>query len=114
MRINDITTWCGVLCLLLLAIAATAANQDKSAVQFPASIKVAEMPPEEIPSGTCENSYSGYLEIAEHGRLKNKDFTAQQIGDYVKKRLSEGYSLSLYPQISGRVFSIQTCQIKKR
>jgi len=31
----------------------------------------------------------------------------------VKKRLSEGYSLSLYPQTSGRLFIIETCQSKK-
>jgi hypothetical protein len=79
----------------------------------PRKISVTELPPESIPVGTCKESYSGYLEIQEHGKTKNVNLTSPQIGDYVKKRLSEGYSLSLYPQASGRLFVFEICQSKK-
>jgi hypothetical protein len=82
-------------------------------VKLPSNIYATEFPPESIPSGTCRESYSGYLEISEDGKIKNRDFTSQQIGDYVKKRLSEGYSLSLYPQASGRLFVFETCESQK-
>jgi hypothetical protein len=78
----------------------------------PAKISVNELPPEPFPDATCKQSYSGYLEVREHGKAKNVNLTPQEIGDYVKKRLSEGYSLSLYPQISGRFFIIETCLAK--
>jgi len=80
--------------------------------QVPKVSSVSELPPEQIPAGTCQHSYSGYLEIPEHKKVKNTNFTAQDIGDYVKKRLSEGYILSLYPQASGRLFVIETCTAK--
>lgn len=76
-------------------------------------ITVTELPPEAIPTGKCKESYSGYLEIPEHGRTKNKNFTPQQIGQYVNKRLGEGYSLELYSQVSGRLFIIERCQTSK-
>jgi hypothetical protein len=77
---------------------------------MPTKASVAELPPEPIPAGTCQKSYSGYLEITEHGKVKDTNLTLQQIGEYVKKRLSEGYSLSLYAQASGRLFVFETCQ----
>jgi|HubBroStandDraft_4_1064222.scaffolds.fasta_scaffold275914_2 hypothetical protein len=75
----------------------------------PLTISVGELPPEKIPPGTCKESYSGYLEIDEHGRTKDTNLGDQEIGGYVKKRLGEGYSLALYPQASGRLFVIETC-----
>ena len=75
-------------------------------------VSVSELPPEPIPAGTCKRSYSGYLEIYKRGKAKDTDLTSQQIGDYIKQRLSEGYSLSLYPQASGRLFVIETCPAK--
>jgi hypothetical protein len=81
--------------------------------QLPKVSGVTETPPEPIPAGTCQKSYSGYLEVQENGKAKDMDLTPQQIGDYVKKRLSEGYSLSLYPQASGRFFVFEICQSKK-
>jgi hypothetical protein len=80
---------------------------------LPQKISIAEVPPEPIPAGSCKESYSGYLEISDHGKPKGMDLTPQQIGSYVKKRLNEGYSLSMYPQASGRLFVIETCQFKK-
>jgi hypothetical protein len=75
-------------------------------------VSVSELPPEPIPVGTCKKSYSGYLEVDEHGNAKDTNLTSKQIGNYVKQRLSEGYSLSLYPQASGRLFVIETCAAK--
>ena len=85
----------------------------ESPAQLPSAVKVTETPPEAIPVGTCQHSYSGYLEVQENGKVKVMNLTSPQIGDYVKKRLNEGYSLSLYPQASGRLFIIETCQSKK-
>ena len=81
--------------------------------KLPQKISVTELTPEPIPAGTCKKSYSGYLEVPDHGKAKSTNFTSQQVGDYVKKRLSEGYSLSLYPQASGRLFIIENCQTEK-
>jgi hypothetical protein len=94
----------------LLLLSSLAVSQEP---KFPQKISVEETPPEPIPTGTCKASYSGYLEITEHGEVKDTNLSSQQIGDYVKKRLGEGYSLSLYPQASGRFFVFETCQSKK-
>jgi hypothetical protein len=75
-------------------------------------VSVSEVPPEPFPAGTCKESYSGYLEVKEHGKSKDANLSGQQIGDYVKRRLGEGYSLALYPQASGRLFVIETCLAK--
>jgi hypothetical protein len=96
---------------LILLLASLSFSEE---MKWPQKISVRELPPEPIPAGTCKESYSGYLEVPENGKVKNRDFTSQQIGDYVKKRLSEGYSLSLYPQVSGRLFVFETCESVKR
>ena len=95
--------------LAIILLLSFAASQETKA---PTKVSVAELPPEPIPAGTCKDSYSGYLEISEHGKPKNTNFSSQQIGDYVSERLSKGYSLSLYPQVSGRLFVIETCIAK--
>lgn len=95
--------------LVALLMSALAFSQESKS---PKVSGVAEAPPEPIPAGTCKQSYSGYLEFQEHGKAKNTNLTSQEIGNYVKKRLSEGYSLSLYPQASGRLFVIETCAAK--
>ena len=77
------------------------------------TIHITELPPDPIPAGTCKESYSGYLEISDHGKIKNTNLTPQQIGSYIKKRLGEGYSLELYPQASRRLFIIETCRTEK-
>ena len=78
----------------------------------PTKVSVSELPPEAFPPATCKESYSGYLEVRERGKTKDKNLTPQQVGEYVKKRLSDGYSLSLFPQASGRFFVIETCLAK--
>jgi len=99
-----------IFCAALLALAALTLPAQEPNNSQPT---VTELPPEGIPHGTCKNSYSGYLEVQEHGKAKDVNLSTQQLGGYVKKRLSEGYSLSLYPQTSGRLFIIETCQSKK-
>jgi len=94
--------------LLIFGFLAQAAPE-QSKPKIP-TVSVSELPPEQIPAGTCKESYSGYLEITQDGLTKNTNLSAQQIGDYVKKRLGDGYSLSLYPQASGRLFVIENCQ----
>jgi hypothetical protein len=104
------------VCVLAIAVGGlfTQAQAPASPQPINAQITVSELPPEEIPVGSCKESYSGYLEVREHGKIKNKNLTPQQIGEYVEKRLGKGYSLSLYPQASGRLFVIETCQSAKR
>jgi len=71
------------------------------------SISVQELPPEPIPHGTCSQGHSGYLGVESSGRSR---LTEQEIGEYVRQQLKEGYSVKLYPQASGRIFSIATCE----
>jgi hypothetical protein len=75
-------------------------------------ISANELPPEPIPAGACKHSYSGYLETNEHNKARDTNLTSKQIGEYVKQRLGEGYTLALYPQVSGRIFVIETCPVK--
>jgi hypothetical protein len=97
------------LAILLLLSSLTFSQEPK----LPQKISVAELPPELIPAGSCKESYSGYLEVQDQGKAKATNLTSQQIGNYVKKRLSEGYSMELFPQASGRLFIIETCRTEK-
>lgn len=91
--------------ILALATATMAIPQERP------TITVKELPPEAIPAGTCTESLSGYLGVEKNGKTTST-YTPKQIGDYVAKRLSQGYSVTLYPQPNGRVFAIATCQSK--
>ena len=71
------------------------------------TIHVRELPPEEIPRGTCAAGHSGYLGVEASGRFT---LTNEEIGGYVTQQIKEGYSLKLYPQTSGRIFAIATCE----
>jgi len=93
---------------LVIAVAAVAADPPQS------SISVRELPPEAIPAGTCTKSVSGHLEFKNGSKTQNTNVTAKQIGEYVADRLKAGYSLAMYPQVSGRVFVIETCESAKR
>jgi hypothetical protein len=70
-------------------------------------ISVRELPPEAIPHGSCTQGHSGYLGVEVSSRFK---LSGEEIGKYVLEQLKEGYSLQLYPQASGRIFSIATCE----
>jgi hypothetical protein len=52
-----------------------------------ANIHVRELPPEDIPHGTCTEGNSGYLGVESTGRFK---LTEQEIGTYVARQLKEG------------------------
>lgn len=98
------------LALLGMAVLFAQQNKPQSGTEVsPPKVSVSELPPEPIPPAICKQSYSGYLEIAKHRKVKDTNLTSQQIGNYVKQRLSEGYILSLYPQTSGRLFVIESC-----
>jgi hypothetical protein len=79
--------------------------------QQAANISVRELPPEQIPRGTCTESFSGYLGIEGGGGEQSRfNPSEQEIGRYIAKRMRQGYSLWLYPQASGRIFSIARCE----
>jgi hypothetical protein len=78
---------------------------------FPA-VTVKELPPEAIPSGPCTESQAGYLGFTKAGKEKTR-LTDKQIGEYVRVRLSQGYSVSLYPQVSGKIYAVATCESSK-
>jgi hypothetical protein len=92
--------------VLVLTLAAIADEEPKT------TITVTELPPEAFPAGTCTETSSGYLVIKKGGK-ESSTLTPEQIGTFVAKRLSEGYSVFLYPQISGRIFSITKCESPK-
>lgn len=81
--------------------------------QSPLTITVKELPPEPFPSGTCTTDRSGYIGITNNGKEETR-LTDAQLGEYVRVRLSQGYSVALYPQISGKIFAIATCESVKR
>jgi hypothetical protein len=72
-------------------------------------ITIKELPPEAIPSGTCTESQAGYLGFTKAGKEQTR-LTDKQIGEYVRVRLTQGYSVSLYPQVSGRIYAVATCE----
>lgn len=76
-----------------------------------ATVKV--LPPEPFPVGTCETDASGYLATTKSGETETH-LTDKQLGEYVRIRLSQGYSVALYPQVSGKIFVIATCESSKR
>jgi hypothetical protein len=98
----------GVIALLLLFSSLTF-SQDLSKLH----ISVKELPPEPFPVGTCKADESGYLGITKAKKEETR-LTDKQLGEYVRVRLSQGYSVALYPQVSGKVFAIATCESAKR
>jgi len=69
-----------------LAVAAIAQTDSRSTV----SIK--ELPPEAIPGGTCTESQAGFLGIVGNDGKERTKLTAQEIGEYASKRLSDCHS----------------------
>lgn len=74
-------------------------------------ISVREVPPEPFPPGSCTHSYSGagYLHIEGDSKEPYR-LSKEQIGEYILSRLGQGYSVTLYPQASGRIFSVTNCE----
>jgi hypothetical protein len=89
-------------CVLLCAL-----TQDSNHPRPTVTVK--ELPPEAIPVGTCREDASGPLFVINNGK-EDYHLTDRQLGEYVRVRLSQGYSVSLYPQVSGKIFAIATCE----
>jgi hypothetical protein len=70
------------------------------------TVTVKELPPEAIPTGPCVESIAGFLGVVGMGQKERTKLTAEEIGTYVSKRLAEGYSVTLYPQVSGKIFAV--------
>ena len=92
---------------MLAVITAAVAGQPQT------TVTVTELPPEAIPAGTCTASNSGYLGIVGKDKKERTKLTDQEIGEYLRKKLAEGYSVTLYPQASGKMFTVQTCHPTK-
>ena len=95
--------------LILLLLPALAFPQE---YKMP-KISVSELPPEAIPTGTCTQSNAGYLGIVQKDKTERTTLTDREIGEYIRKKLAEGYSVMLYPQASGKIFTFQTCHSAK-
>jgi len=101
--------WQGHFCAVLLTAFLTVPtlSQEPQTQDSAPKITVKMVPPEAIPAGTCKESKSGYLGIeGKDDAVPNE----QQIGEYVKERLAQGYSVTLYPQASGRIYVIAHCE----
>jgi hypothetical protein len=97
-----------------IAVIALAASMMAFAAPKPQStVTVTEVPPEPIPTGTCTAPLTGYLGIVEKDGKERTKLTDREIGEYVRKSLAEGYSVALYPQASGKMFTVQTCHPAK-
>ena len=77
------------------------------------TIVIKQLPPEAFPSGSCSESEVGFLGVIEAGQKERTKLSAEEIGRYVSKRLSEGYSVTLHPQVSGRIYAIADCHSTK-
>jgi len=73
-------------------------------------VTITELPPEQVPAGTCVAGNAGFLGVVERDDHERTDLTNAEIGGWVKNKLKEGYSVMLYPQKSGRIYSITKCE----
>jgi hypothetical protein len=96
-----------------VAVLVLAVITGDTAGQLRTSVSVIELPPEVIPAGACTGSPSGYLGVVEKDKTERTKLTDQEVGQYVRKSLAEGYSVTLYPQASGRIFVKATCHPTK-
>ncbi len=99
--------------LRIAAIAAVLAGTALAQNNGYPTVSVSELPPEAIPAGTCKDGTSGYLGIVEKDKKERTKLTDQEIGEYVRKSLAQGYSVALYPQASGKIFAVSTCHQSK-
>jgi hypothetical protein len=93
--------------LTLAVVAAAVAGEPQT------TVSVTELPPEALPAGTCTQSDSGYLGIVGKDKKERTKLTDREIGQYVSKNLAQGYSVTLYPQASGKIFTTVTCHSAK-
>jgi hypothetical protein len=96
------------IAVLILAAALTAA-----AAEPQTNVTVTQLPPEEIPAGTCISSTGSYLVTGKGEKPSDYKLSDKQIGEYIRVRLSQGYSVTLYPQASGKIYTVETCHPRK-
>jgi hypothetical protein len=97
----------GVIALLLLFSSLTFGQESKQP-----HVSIKELLPESIPAGTCKDDASGFLTVTKNGKTETH-LTDKQLGEYVRVRLSQGYTVTLYPQASGDIFVFATCESAK-
>src|SRR5579884_3965419 len=101
-----------LLFIVLVGTAALAGDHAADQNERP-QIQVRELLPEDVPHGVCASakwpSKSGYITVQERTQDRTRNLLPNEVGLYVLERLHEGYSVALYPQVSGRIFSVATC-----
>jgi hypothetical protein len=78
------------------------------------TIRIRPLPPEAIPTGTCSAGDTGMIGIVEKDGSERTALTDEELGKWVSKKLKEGYSIMLYPQPNGRIFSVTRCEATQR
>jgi hypothetical protein len=94
-----------LLCVLVVLVPAQ--------IDTSSTVTVKRLPPEAFPTGNCAESEAGFLGVVEKDGRERTKLTAEEIGNYVSKRLSEGYSVTLHPQASGRIYATADCHSAK-
>jgi hypothetical protein len=77
--------------------------------QLQTTVTVTDLPPEKVPGGICTEDTHGYLGAGKGEKVNETKFTDKQVGEYVRIRLAQGYSVALYPQANGKIYAIGTC-----
>jgi hypothetical protein len=73
------------------------------------SVTVRRVPPEAFPPCIGAQPIYGPLGIVEKEGKQRTNLTSAEVGEYVTRRLKQGYKVTLYPQISGQIFAIAEC-----
>jgi hypothetical protein len=78
------------------------------------TMRIRPLPPEAVPTGDCSAGDTGFIGIVEKDGSERTTLTDEEIGKWVSKKLKEGYSVMLYPQPNGRIFSVTKCEATQR
>jgi hypothetical protein len=79
-----------------------------SMIQNPV-VSIRRVPPETFPPCSGIQPIYGTLGIMKKDGEQFTNLTPEEVGDYVVRRLKQGYKVTLYPQISGKIFAIAEC-----
>jgi hypothetical protein len=104
-RFSRLTVRISLLCGLTAILAAQSAPI--------ATVSVRQLPPEAFPVGPCSASEAGFLGVVGKDGKERTKLTDEEIGSFVSKRINEGYSVTLHPQVSGRIYAIADCHSVK-
>lgn len=74
----------------------------------PPTVSVLRVPPDAFPACSGAPIY-GTLGIVEKDGKQRTKLTPDEVGDYIARRLKQGYRVTLYPQLSGKIFAISNC-----